>query len=92
MYCKIKFVTNIDAYRRFLYLYPDKLPFRPHLGDRVLFARQDEDFPQLPVLCITSLSYRYDIPTDEFVFTCYLHFGNHTHPDIARKILNHEVY
>lgn len=86
----VRFSTNIDFYRG--REFPRSLPFRPQVGDRVPFRSQDNDpiFRRYPVLVVKSVNYRIDDFGGFDRFECYLGFGDHTHPDICKKILNHE--
>lgn len=81
---EVKFQTNIDAYS--YRPFPNRLLFRPMLGDRVPFKEQNKLFPSAPILTITNIEYNYDING----FICYLDFDKNTHSEIRQSILNHE--
>jgi hypothetical protein len=85
---RVLFTTNIDAYSD--KNYPDSLPFRPMIGDKVPFRGQEE-YGRLPLLTITSISYMLGHHGEVIGFKCNLYFGKEIHPEIAGKILNHEV-
>lgn len=84
----VSFETNIDAYSH--RTYPTVLKFRPMVGDAVPFAGQDH-FKGLPLLTITSIAYVFNKHGEFAGFKCNLYFSKNVHPEIARKILNHEV-
>jgi len=86
---KTVFKTNIDAYRRFLTLYPNYLPFRPELKDEVPFLKQEIMGSVLPVLTIINIKYNFDEMGNVY-FVCELHFSESTPSSIKLDVLNHK--
>ena len=86
----VEFNTNIDFYHD--KFFPEKLPFRPMVGDKVPFYEQDKLFPEYPYLEIQSIRYfTFTHDVNQFVaFVCYLGFSKNTHESICNKILNHQ--
>jgi hypothetical protein len=84
---KVFFHTNIDAYSDKPYI--SELPFRPMIGDKVPFYGQIKIGNKLPVLEIISI--QYCVTQDFDCFTCFLDFSKNEHPEIMRRVLNHEV-
>jgi hypothetical protein len=86
---RVWFTTNIDAYS--WRTYPDRLPFRPQVGDAVPFVGQ-EAYGKLPFLEVTKVTLQCDSNGRFERFVCDLWFSKNTHPEICHKILNHEIH
>ena len=85
---KTRFETTIDAYRNAQF--PESLPFRPLVGDKVPFKHQNTYTNSLPILIITSVSYECGEYGQFERFVCELWFEKNTDGKLVNDILNHK--
>lgn len=84
-----RFRTNIDAYRT--KQFPEWLPARPMMGDKVPFDGQlrGPAISSLPVLTITSITCNTE-GGHVRGYECYLDMVD-VPDELRRKVLNHEI-